>query len=811
MPTELEVSKKDLFSQYHSLEKSDDTLFLEDCRFFVFTELLYDAEIIDSPPKPSRKKGIYKRANWSLLGYCFQSIMVNMIDDEDDDLETDEDFQEKSSQESSNKILKWQYTLINGFFSESLEVENTLKEEIDKSLKETKKFIEATLNKSFVNDISDILSLQHDIYSAYKNDLLDNLEILIITDKVIAQEELVKKVNIIEGLDINIKYWDLKKWNDLKRSKSKRLPIAIDLNEKDYNSYELDFVRRKANKNLSQYLVIFPANLIADLYDYHNTKLLENNVRVFLSANRKANRAIRKTIADDANKFFSFNNGISATAENITIENNKITRIDDFQIVNGGQTTATIHYSRKQDKSDLTDVFVPVKITELKRDEEYGETVGKISQAANTQSAIRSSDFYANKPLMIELERFSIKNPASDENGSNFYFFFERMSGQYNVAKNSVSTRKKLINSWIREHPKELSFNKIEIARWFNCLEGFPHIAALSAEKQFTLFMDERYFSNPKLNLGQFKNIIGYGMLFNRIRKLIGSKNGKEYPSIIGDSSVGMASAIYAASYLNKLTSGLIDYWAIYNLKYSVVDSLIEKKRMESDLDEVLIVLIKETWEQLKNYGGTSVQEQTKKEGCWVYFKTNFSKGELIKKKIKPFLISKAELDVRLNDDVNNEDQKYFEGLDILLKNQGSVLNNIHEVSSRDSMFRDKRTKVSNLIKKIESRTSLVPRKRVDEIMLFYNELRDKGINMNKNNPLDIPDLSYDLIYKTYFNNIKAFKESAENIILTNETEFEKNSDSFYKSIDLIEKLDREYGLSVSDIEDLHSMLNLFR
>ena len=163
---------------------------------------------------------------------------------------------------------------------------------------------------------------------------------------------------------------DLKKWNDLKRSKSKRLAIAIDLTEDDYKNYHLDFVKRTANKNLSQYLVIFPGNLIADLYDYHNTKLLENNVRVFLSANRKANREIRKTIANDATKFFSFNNGISATAENIKIENGKILKIEDFQIVNGGQTTATIHYSRKQDKSDLTNVFVPVKITELKRDED---------------------------------------------------------------------------------------------------------------------------------------------------------------------------------------------------------------------------------------------------------------------------------------------------------------------------------------------------------------------------------------------------------------------------------------------------------
>ena len=213
-----------------------------------------------------------------------------------------------------------------------------MKEEIDRSVKEVKKFIEATLDKSFVNDVSEVLDLQKDIYSAFKNDLIDQIEILIVTDKIISQDDLVKRVDVVEGLSVNVKYLDLKKWNDLKRSKTKRLPISIDLTEDDYKSYHLDFVKRTANKNLSQYLVIFPGNLIADLYDYHNTKLLENNVRVFLSANRKANREIRKTIANDATKFFSFNNGISATAENIKIENEKILKIEDFQIVNGGQT-----------------------------------------------------------------------------------------------------------------------------------------------------------------------------------------------------------------------------------------------------------------------------------------------------------------------------------------------------------------------------------------------------------------------------------------------------------------------------------------
>ena len=95
-------------------------------------------------------------------------------------------------------------------------------------------------------------------------------------------------------------------------------------------------------------MAIFPGDLIADLYDEHNTRLLENNVRVFLSATKKANKGIRNTIKDEAYKFFSFNNGISATAENIETKGNDIVKIHDFQIVNGGQTSATIHYSKKK-------------------------------------------------------------------------------------------------------------------------------------------------------------------------------------------------------------------------------------------------------------------------------------------------------------------------------------------------------------------------------------------------------------------------------------------------------------------------------
>ena len=169
---------------------------------------------------------------------------------------------------------------------------------------------------------------------------------------------------------INVYYWDLKKWDALHRSRSKRLPIEIDFNKDSYSDITIDYVKKSISKNLSQYLAIFPAELIFKLYDRHGVRLLENNVRVFLSANRKANLEMRKTIKGNKDiLFFSFNNGLSVTAEKIEFEGERISKIHDFQVVNGGQTTATIHYCKKRDKRDdgshisLDNVYVPVKIT----------------------------------------------------------------------------------------------------------------------------------------------------------------------------------------------------------------------------------------------------------------------------------------------------------------------------------------------------------------------------------------------------------------------------------------------------------------
>ena len=192
--------------------------------------------------------------------------------------------------------------------------------------------------------------------------------------------------------------------------------------------------------------------------------------------------------------------------------------------------------------------------------------------------------------------------------------------------------------------------------------------------------------------------------------------------------------------------------------------------------------------------------------------KNKFSqKNEIILSKVKPFLISKEELDQRLSDDISNEDEKYFKGLAILLENKGSVLNDILEISSRESIFRDKRTKVNNLIKKIESKTSLIPRKRIEEIILFHDEIKGKGIKFNYTKPLEIADLSYNLIFERYFKDTNRFKEIVEKKILEDSDEMlDENSAVYDKIVETIEKLDREYGLSIKDLEELNLVLDRF-
>ncbi len=817
MATELEITKRNFTSDYNNYFKIEK-IAIEDCKFLTFVDLLDEMDIIN-PPVLSRANGTYKNGYWSLLGYCCDSYVKS--NDEDEEEEKNDDFdEEEDGVLTENKIeFNWEYSLFNGLFSDNSEVNKTNKQDILKSINETVRYIEKTFSNNLISDFSEARNLQDELIKQRNNNSLDRIDIYIVTDLLIEQDDLETSV-YIKNIDFTcrIYYWDLKKWNDLKRSKTKRLPINIDFKEKEYSLFNIDYIEKQTNNKLTYYLSIFPGQLISDIYDYNKTSVLENNVRVFLSANQKANAAIRKTIKNDPSKFFSYNNGISATAESVQIENGKIIKITDFQIVNGGQTTASIHYSNKKDKVSLEGVFVAVKITSLKKDDDYAKTVSNISQAANTQTAVKTSDFYANDPLLIGVERISLKTPAINSLDNNIYYFFERMSGQYNVTKNSRGTIKN-IKVWEESHPKVFSFNKIDVARWSNMMYELPHISAAGAEKQFDDFMKNKYFIKPEINLGRYKTLIGFGLLFQRIYKLCGKANGKIYPSLIIDpitgthSPVALSTAIYTMTYIHLATDGRIDYWSIFNFQDGICDSLLSKERIDTRYDSLLQNIIILIWHQIAKYGGAAAQEQTKKKSCWEFVKSNINLSDKIKKQLENLLIPVVEKDKRNSLVQDDEDKIYFDSLNILLKNNANRIQLLFSIANNQSDFIKEKTFLNNQIKKLYSKNQIFTKKRVEEIFLFHNKLVRSGFLFNEKIENNSIKISFDLsvLYDKIFKNRSLFYSTCEEFILANETDFEINEMYYNEIKDIIEKYDREYGLSIDDLDKLNTVLNIFK
>lgn len=739
MNKELELTKGILFSEYYNLYKvSKNENFIEDCKFLRFMDLLYTSEIIKYPPTISRFNGIVNGNRWGILGNSITHFFIN----EDDNLDADD-----SSDDVVNHSFSpnFQISIVAGIFSSGLEIEYIKKDAIADCINQAKNFIINSLSGFYLKDLNEGRDLQEKINKYYKESSLDKIEIIFITDHLIETNSIESKFTI-DQFDINgrIYYWDLKKYNDLRRSKSKRIPININFESKDYENFNVSFIKQEQDQ-LNYILAIFPGDLLADLYDDFNTQLLENNVRVFLSANRKANKAIRNTIKQYPQNFFSFNNGISATASNVIIKDGRIIEIQDFQIVNGGQTTATIHYAKTRDRLSLKNVFVQVKITSIKStDVNYSEIVAEISKAANTQTSIRESDFYSNDSLLVNIERLSNKIPAQNKDGKFIFYYFERMAGQYSVSKNNQGL---LIKSWEHSRPKEFVFNKIDVARWYNCLSHKPYLAALSAEKQFTLFMDSDDRLST-LNEAQFKDLIGFGLLFKRARKLCGTKTNRDYPSIIGDSSVGMATTIYAISYFDKITNGLIDYHQFYDLKYKVAESLIKsEKRINSDLDKILEHFIVRTWDQIAAFGNTSAQEQTKKIECWDYVQANIKIDESIIQLLKSYMLP-SKRETNLLSDV----EMFFDIMSYLLNDNSRVLNSINQIVLIDNQYASYRTSIKNLITRIKEGIAVISLPKINEIYKLGIDMKNKGLEFNSAEILiGVSDVDYKLIYKTYF------------------------------------------------------------
>ena len=425
---------------------------------------------------------------------------------------------------------------------------------------------------------------------------------------------------------------------------SGRKPIEI-VFKKDYGGSIPCLATFIENKDYSSYLAIIQGEVLANIYREYGARLLEQNVRTFLQFRGKINKGIRDTILKEPHMFMAYNNGISATAESIELDanSNAIISIKDFQIVNGGQTTASIFQTRRKFKdANLQSVSVQLKLTVIKEASQKAEIVSRISRYANTQNKVSESDLTSNHPFHIEVETFSRKIWAPPLSGKNqTRWFYERARGQYNDELSKIdSVKKKRI--WQNRNPKQQKFAKEDLARFYNAWNKKAWWVVRGRQRNFVEFM--KGVDNIDVDQIFYEDLIAKAILFRTSEKLYGR----------GIKAIGDLRYIvvpYAVSWLSHNVDENLNLLKIW-----------ENQLFPNKLQELLFITLKKVDSFMrKTAPGGLIGEWAKKEDCWLKLKqTNL---EIDTSNLFPYLYTKEEKNERYKQGITltEEDRNYLE------------------------------------------------------------------------------------------------------------------------------------------------------
>ena len=326
------------------------------------------------------------------------------------------------------------------------------------------------------------------------------------------------------GKPLEINLWHLERFYEMENSNNSE-PIVIDI-ARDFpelNYIGIPCIKGNVGTGLGYdaYIAIIPGKLLSSIYIEHGSKVLEGNVRAFLGTggSKSVNSGIRRTINTDPTKFFIYNNGISVTAadvEVISVDGELlITKIIDMQIINGGQTTASLAEAvLKKTNIDLEGIYVPMKLTVIEdRETEnddgvrfYDEMVQAIAKYANSQNKVTAADFFSNEPFHVWMERISKKHlapPSQYTIPTGWYYERSRKRYQQELFKLRGDESKR----FQAKFPKKQIINKEQLAMYYTAVFYCkPHIVSKGKNwtmKEFGATISDE-FKSHKENFNEF-------------------------------------------------------------------------------------------------------------------------------------------------------------------------------------------------------------------------------------------------------------------------------------------------------------------
>lgn len=402
------------------------------------------------------------------------------------------------------------------------------------------------------------------------------------------------------------------------------------------------------------YLAIVPGAFLADIYKQYSSSLLESNVRSFLKFNGAVNKGIRGTVLNEKSRFFTYNNGISTTAKSVTVVSDPscgqlITEFEDLQIINGGQTTATLAAANIKNNADLSGIYVQMKLTVLK--DADPALIRNIAKYANSQNKVKTADLNSSHPFYVRMEDFSRRIYAPLASGSlvQQLWFFERARGQYEQPLMQMT--KAQANNYKLTRPKSMKFTLTDLAKYMNAANMLPHYVSWGGEvnaAHFHLYMEKIWDKNNAVfNELFYKELIGKKILFARIEKIISDQqwyqeNRAYRPQLV---AYTFSKLVLAAKEINKV----INYRQIWDLQ-SVPDVF---ERDIARIGKIVFDRINDP-----NRSTANVETYCKKPECW----------DIISK--VPYQLSDEIIDVLLSprekaieDTAAKKEQKFDNGL----------------------------------------------------------------------------------------------------------------------------------------------------
>lgn len=443
-----------------------------------------------------------------------------------------------------------------------------------------------------------------------QRDSITKFRFYVVSDRMHNASPRALAAEDIAGLPVELQIWDVARFYRASVSDSGRDDLNVSFCAPDSSGLPA-LHAGSAEGDYDGYLCTIRGDILAAIYEEHGSRLLEGNVRSFLSTKGKINSSIQATIQEKPGMFFAYNNGISATAEDVVLDTTGglvIVSARNLQIVNGGQTTASLA-SAARAGADLSRVYVQMKLSVLPA-KRAGELIPLIARFANSQNKVNESDFFANHPYHLRIEQSSqrLVVPAGAGAVGGTRWFYERARGQYVNEQKNLSTAKKA--EFLALHPKAQLLTKLDVAKLENSWKGYPHKVSTGAQKNFVFFagwLAKRWTADDSLfDDRYFKNVVSMALLFRHTELLV-----KEQPW-------------YQGAYRPNIVTysvAMLQYLVIKYGKSREIDleNIWDTQTVSTEISIQLALIAKSMFDVLTNpaRAKANVTEWAKMEACW--------------------------------------------------------------------------------------------------------------------------------------------------------------------------------------------------